>query len=1537
MADVKDILARMSAAAGEDKSPGTTQAQNPIWAPQPSLSHSKSYHQPSVSSPIFSPQPTGPQPAHSSAVMSPNMPGSSATTPQLEAGRSSNLLNLLRWAPGQKSSRSSSAYFNQQIDQGQPTSIDQAATFASKPPLPSMLSRPEMKGESTSANADDPQQALLRLLNPRASPQSRTVSGFGGRTERILSEDQAVGAAPNDTVQEAQEMIAGVAGLESGTDTVRRVAESEGAPMRIFGHSEPENPSTLRNSIFNYVNPFDELSASSPQNRTPRPDHQKDALGSRAGLVNQDADASSATPVNQGLPTSLPLPQSRKFSPGVLGEPRSRETSSRSDKRTPLEALMDISAEAAQQEPKSQALKEVVKTVDAQVKEAIPELSDDPQGPAQHENEKVLKSEKGLQDLVDEVQDVAKDIQEELKKDHAKKDFEKSMPTEVAKAVEDTVQDIVQGVPEDWEDMEESNITDSRRVFTFPMRPFHAIDIQSTQIATPGLRENGIMDIARFKKDFDQLDRNLATATKSFIAYAALKHGGFRLIHQGSGKDKHLFRGPSNADRVFNIAVCSGSAPSMHVDIDAIIATGLDGSVYWTAVNRSLGDNFDEKDLNKEGFILPPLPGTDDNTSGAQLKTRAKPSSRHTEYFAIGRGKSIHIVWPYTIRTKDYTDVKTRVADSKKFFDKNELVISTGKAAKDFAFSEDDTVIVTLDKSGRIKFWDIHEVVDSPSGVPSPPRGPVKIRIPKVTFATTPTNEKSWPTSIMFIDKERPYLKSGAVRYLVVGFKQNHTLQLWDLGLKKAVQEINLPHENETDPICSLGYHPRTGVLAVGHPTRNSIYLIHVSCPKYNLSNMSQARFIQRLATQDPPLPTPETTAIKSGVPAHYFAAKGQLRSLSIQDQPITENGEDEAMFELYVMHSKGVTCLTVAKSDIGWNKENKNINAVDGGKEGFIVVRDLQLPPSAAPSEPSINGDSLAPISVTKKSSKGSRASETATPELSGGAAAAVRPSDKQLTREVTSANGTDRIDKKSAPSSLKRTEAEAQAVSPTPATPEPRSRQDNSTAPSTGAFEPLDSEKTKSEMAHDQVKDGSDGILNDAPTANVVQGMVKDFATNVNEQLEALHRRLDDDRRVQDAAGQARHEAVLRLVSSSLTENVDKSLNRIISANIKDSLLPTISDTTIKTLDRKLPQLISDHIRNHLPKDIKAALPGAISTAVQSPNVIRSISDNLTEKITKHVERQLQTSLTQSVIPAFNRVATQETQKVAAQLEARVGEQLNQAELNRTQDLQKIEEISTLVRGLSETVQTIANTQATFQNEYLKLHKQLIQQQQTPQKPIGSERSLGTASHAATEPEVEHKQTQQQSERTLSEEDEEIRQITQLLHDGYYEGGTIKVHFTHKCFPLPPFFLTPTSPQWLQSERQSALFNRLFYRVNPPYLTRLSSPLVALSCAAAVSQDFSTHIPERLNWLDAALNAMDFYQDQTRAAFDADVREVTPNIMNVLIERLQELYVRLSQDDQGLIVAPNVEDVVRKIAILVRRAGEMKEIVGLGMGAAR
>ena len=125
---------------------------------------------------------------------------------------------------------------------------------------------------------------------------------------------------------------------------------------------------------------------------------------------------------------------------------------------------------------------------------------------------------------------------------------------------------------------------------------------------------------------------------------------------------------------------------------------------------------------------------------------------------------------------------------------------------------------------------------------------------------------------------------------------------------------------------------------------------------------------------------------------------------------------------------------------------------------------------------------------------------------------------------------------------------------------------------------------------------------------------------------------------------------------------------------------------------------------------------------------------------------------------------------------------------------------------------------------------------------------------------------------------------------------------------------FIANSFTQWLQSARQSELFEKIFLRVNPQYLTKVR-PLVTLSVSAAITASLESHVQQRLEWLSTILDTIDLQ--------DEDIREVAPKIMEVLSQRLQGAYMNLSEADPG-------EPALKRISALNRKVGEIRRLAG-------
>jgi len=1107
-----------------------------------------------------------------------------------------------------------------------------------------------------------------------------------------------------------------------------------GTPKAAPPPPQPSQPSG-RSSVFTYVNPFDQLAASSPRNRTPKP--EATGSGEHAAVSGEP----ERKDVQTGGPFASTLPTTKSSIPTPLP-----------DGRTQIDALIGIGSQnqVGSGETVTDALNDIAAQADKAVDDALAEV--DGAGPS---------SSEAIEKKPTSAAAVPKDV------------MNMAGPDLSAEAAADS-----------WESADAEDTADASDnipmvpVYNLPMKPFHEITVQTPTPAAAPVREEIIVKISSFKKESDQADRALVGATMNHITYAMSKGGGLRVIKQDDGNNVSVFKGVDHT--MFNIAISASSPTFRANDTETILASGLNGSVYWTAVPVEHGDGFTAESLMKNSFIMPPLPSTDEsNTSQAQLKTRAKKSSRHPEYFAIGRGKSIHVVWPEVVISEKYIDSTSRVVDSEKYLSERCLKIATGKAGKDFVFSGDDSVIASLDKAGRIKLWDIRSLVDVSNGNSDGRRTAIEVKTPLMTLQTLSLStvnglEKSWPTSLTFVDKERVTSKGIAMRYMLVGMKQNHSMQLWDIGIGRSVQELNFPHEKETDPVCSIAYHAKSAIIAVGHPTRNSVYLVHLSAPKYNLPTLSQADYIQRLSQGDAKLPRPESTAIMTGIREISLSSIGLLRSLDLinpaQAASANPDSDDRTIIEIYVMHARGVGCLNLKRQELGWDRDGLVINAHDAVQEGIVMFKEMASSNAAANEiddesieTKSASDNTVIPAPVPNASASAKRGASSAKdvqpsilarPDATKAKSVPPNETEKQIPAQPKSVQKTAvqisqvaEPTSKSASTSTPAPVALSNTVSSNSNTAKTDSGKKaiNDTLGSSAARAPVgttavaleqkaEMEKThtsssratqKHEALDEKAASGAaestgaratpqNGTL-PQPTneiTEVKENILPLLQTTLVRHFDTLYRRVDEERRVQEAAGAAKQDAVLRLVSSSLTENVEKSLTRIITSNIEKLVIPTVANIASATIDRKLSELLGPRLDAAISSELKLAVPIAAGQALQMPEVLGSISSLVSQKVANHVESHVMAVLVDTITPAFKALSISTAQKVTEEVEQRVGAQLQTFELERRSDRDDIERLTALTGDLLDTVRSMADSQLALREEIVKLQEHIAQQ---------------------------------------------------------------------------------------------------------------------------------------------------------------------------------------------------------------------------------
>lgn len=875
--------------------------------------------------------------------------------------------------------------------------------------------------------------------------------------------------------------------------------------------------------------------------------------------------------------------------------------------------------------------------------------------------------------------------------------------------------DTAQAVVDSWEsaDQEEIVVIEEKehapiRVFNFPLKPWISIALQENGTdPRPLLRDESIMDIARLKRDFDQIDRNLYTASQTYMTYGMSKQGGLRVIRQDDGKDAKVFT--DTKDRIFHVVMSVAPHDGGGVHREAIIGTGVSGTVYWVQINEGEKDHIEDAHLEQYGFALPPMATEDGDASVGLLKTRARASTAHPEFFAVGRGKTIHFIWPsYIMHNKLFKTGHDRVVDTEKLSKQCSLKINTGKTGTDFTFSQDDTVVVSLDKAGRVKFWDVRDLMAPKEGsenrAPMPAQTSLEIKEPLLSLSSAPEGEKAWPSSVMLLDKQRPFQRRCALRYMIVGMKQNHTLQLWDLALGKPVQEFNLPHSSESDAMCSIMYHPASGMIVVGHPTRNSIFFAHLSAPKYTLKGVSQAEYIQRLVAQDSSIPQPDSTAVISGVREYSFANRGVIRSLDILCSPAMVQDTDEPpLFELYAMHSKGVACLLIKQYDLGWSRDNKVLDAVDAVVEGVVAVSKLKSPQLAdgpgagdqAQARIAHRGAAKEPTSLSTLAQSESAESwlqflEAATP---------VKP--KTEIREMETPAQSSKEGQAEKPERRPRKKKGASGKESEPAA------NGTSNPPRAG---PSGSKTEPSRVTGAAAPNGMPSEMLDAALAGMEARLTVSVSETLKSSLENLQGKIDEGARLRDTNFNQQQVNLLNMVSEVLNENTQKVLESLIHHQFTQLVVPTIGDHAAKAVKDLLQHKLQPSIASSVQKELQSTLPYALNRALCSADFVNAISDRLGSTIASSVQQDIVATLTQSLSSNLSSMTNQSVQRVVNELHQQNQERLEHVKAQRATDASKIDQLLTQVSQLTDMVSSLAASQSSLQSELMKLSQQPV-----------------------------------------------------------------------------------------------------------------------------------------------------------------------------------------------------------------------------------
>jgi hypothetical protein len=283
----------------------------------------------------------------------------------------------------------------------------------------------------------------------------------------------------------------------------------------------------------------------------------------------------------------------------------------------------------------------------------------------------------------------------------------------------------------------------------------------------------------------------------------------------------------------------------------------------------------------------------------------------------------------------------------------------------------------------------------------------------------------------------------------------------------------------------------------------------------------------------------------------------------------------------------------------------------------------------------------------------------------------------------------------------------------------------------------------------------------------------------------------------------------------------------------------------------------------------ELQKVLPDAIGKALQQPQLLKLMSEALAKSVAFRVEEQFAIILQNVVTPAFTSLAIQTSQRVAGDIQRQASAQIETIERQRQADTVKIDQLTQLVTSLSETVSSMASAQSDFQGQFLRMQQQAVidRRQAAARQSEGARNSISRPSSTALVAPLEKSREDEEYESMLGS-------ISKAMNEGQYENAVI---------------------QWLQTQREQEFFKKYFCQYNPDFIRELS-PLLLLSLGATVSIDFEDpFIHQRIAWMDVIVNS--FHGHYAAGTMEQQVRELIPKIMGIYIQRIEHLFMRISQ----------------------------------------
>ncbi|KAK9466652.1 hypothetical protein V1512DRAFT_225579 [Lipomyces arxii] len=453
----------------------------------------------------------------------------------------------------------------------------------------------------------------------------------------------------------------------------------------------------------------------------------------------------------------------------------------------------------------------------------------------------------------------------------------------------------------------------------------------STLPVTKSMSPDACDKIANFKRDFNNFDRNVIAVNDDYIAYPV--GNGVRILSQEDGSFTVLVGHEEN--RI--VSILFGSQKSSTNTSLLASVTASNEVIVWEILTKTFSPQF--RNQYRKLLRIEKLPPNSEHVPKSRISF---PDIQ--DCVAVSMSRSIYM---FPLKLDNFLDMRRVTLPDR--VGQNAIMVETETGSRDFAFSPDGTLLATVNKAGCVTLYNIAKL-------PKLGHGADEATIKHSLTSFTPRAGLRY-TSIHFIDSPETVNAGKPLRYLLLGYDQNHSFILWDLLKNDIAQELRFP--GEQDRVNGLQISLTRGLVVLCVPSANLILFLHLTFPPIDDTMSTQAELAKQIGT----VATTDSASAKfSALATESFFPDRVILGFTLLEMTATE----DALVDLYISFDQGAVICPISAAEIGYGVSADARPVLEGVSTGPIETAATE----AATPEPqarSVKKHSIVPFGAMK------------------------------------------------------------------------------------------------------------------------------------------------------------------------------------------------------------------------------------------------------------------------------------------------------------------------------------------------------------------------------------------------------------------------------------------------------------------------------------------------------------------------------------------------------------------------------------------